>query len=73
MYVSILSIGSVMMCVLVDMGDKPIEIFFTSLGVAMSAICGSGMSGDVDGSGNSGTYSEGRPLGSLVCFGPFRV
>jgi hypothetical protein len=68
MCVVILSTVSVTLCVLVDMSNKPIEIFFTSLCVAMSAICGSGMGSDVN--GNSGTYSEGRPIRSLIGFGP---
>ena len=68
MCVAILSIGSVTLCVLVNMMRKPIEIFFTSLCSAMSFICGSKIGDDVH--GNSCTYAEGRPIGGLIRFGP---
>ena len=69
--VSLLSIGSVMMCVLVYKSKEPIEIFFTSLCVAMSFICGSGMCSVIDGDMSGCIYLEGRPIGDLVRFGPF--
>jgi hypothetical protein len=75
-YVSLLSIGSVMMCVLVYKSLEPIEIFFTSLCPAMSFICGSGSCSVtcsvIDGGMSSCIYSEGRPIGSLMRFGPIK-
>jgi len=70
--VLLLSIDGVMLCVLVDVMNKPIGIFFTSLCSAMSFICGDVMVGGCgdDMGSDSDAYSEGRPIGSLVWLGP---
>jgi hypothetical protein len=71
MCVAILPIDGVMLCVLVDMVNKPIGIFFTSLCSAMSFICGDVMiGGGSDMRSDSDTYSEGRPIRGLVSFDP---
>jgi hypothetical protein len=59
-----------MMCVLVYRSNKAIEIFFTSLCVAMSFICGCVIGSVIDGDISSSAYLEGRPIGSLMRFSP---
>ena len=72
MSVSLLSIWSVMMCVLVYMSNKPIDMFFTSLCVAMSAICGCVTGSCMSSVIGSGIYLEGRPIRSYLRFGPIK-